>query len=127
MKTLEKNWLEWLVFAISFILVIGTLGYLVYDAATSKAAPPRIDVQLGTAQPQSNYFVVPVAIINHGNETAEGVQIEVVLTSGGKEQESANFEVAFLPRRSNRDGWVTFQTDPRLVEMEARVLGYEKP
>lgn len=128
MKNLEKNWLEWLVFAASLILVLSTLGYLIYDTATIKNAPPNITFQLGKPQLQLNYFVVPVAVTNKGDETAEGVLIEVVLEKNGKEQESAEFEIAFLPRHSTREGWVTFETDPRTVdEMSARVLGFEKP
>jgi uncharacterized protein (TIGR02588 family) len=90
--------------------------------------PPSIEFQLGQPQPQSNRFLVPVKVTNRGDETAQGVQVEVTLESGGKEQESAEFEIAFLPRHSTREGWVTFKTDPRTVEqMQARVLGFEKP
>ena len=72
--------------------------------------------------------MVPVSVTNRGDETAQGVHIEVTLESGGKEQENADFEIAFLPRHSTRKGWVTFKTDPRSVEqMQARVLGFEKP
>ena len=128
MKKLEKNWLEWLVFTASLILVLSTLGYLVYDGATFGKAPPSIEFQLGQPQQRSNRFVVPVSVTNRGDETAQGVHIEVTLESGGKEQENADFEIAFLPRHSTRKGWVTFKTDPRSAEqMEARVLGFEKP
>ena len=128
MKKLEKNWLEWLVFTASLILVLSTLGYLVYDGATFGEAPPSIEFQLGQPQQRSNRFVVPVSVTNRGDETAQGVHIEVTLESGGKEQENADFEIAFLPRHSTRKGWVTFKTDPRSVEqMQARVLGFEKP
>lgn len=128
MKKLEKNWLEWLVFAASLILVLSTLGYLVYDAATFGEAPPNIEFQIGQPQLRSNRFVVPVSVTNRGDETAQGVHIEVTLESGGKEEENADFEIAFLPRHSTRKGWVTFKTDPRSVEqMQARVLGFEKP
>ena len=128
MKKLEKNWLEWLVFAASLILVLSTLGYLVYDTATFGEAPPNIEFQLGQPQQRSNRFVVPVSVTNRGDETAQGVHIEVTLESGGQEQENADFEIAFLPRHSTRKGWVTFKTDPRSAEqMEARVLGFEKP
>lgn len=128
MKNLEKNWLEWIVFAVSLVLVVSMLGYLVYDAATSGNAPPSIELQLGTPQPQLDHFLVPVSVTNRGGETAEGVHIEVVTMHGGKEQESGEFEIAFLPRHSTREGWVTFKTDPRTVEqMKARVLGFEKP
>lgn len=129
MRKLQKNWLEWLVFAISLVLVIITLGYLVYDGATFSKAPPNIELELGTAQAQAeNRYIVPVNAINHGDTTAEGVQIEVTLNNGGEEQENAQFEIAFLPRHSQREGWVTFTIDPRTVEeIEARVLGLEKP
>ena len=128
MKKLEKNWLEWLVFTASLILVLSTLGYLVYDGATFGEAPPSIEFQLGQPQQRSNRFVVPVSVTNRGDETAQGVHIEVTLESGGQEQENADFEIAFLPRHSTRKGWVTFKTDPRSVEqMQARVLGFEKP
>ena len=128
MKKLEKNWLEWIVFVISLILVLFTLGYIVYDGATLGETPPNIELQLGQPQPQSDRFIVPVTAKNRGDETAETVQIEVTLNNDGKEVETAEFEIAFLPRHSTRRGWVTFQTDPRTVEqMEARVLGFEKP
>ncbi len=129
MKKIQKNWLEWVVFAISLVLVIITLGYLVYDGATFSETPPNIELELGKAQAQAaDRFIVPVNAINRGDTTAEGVQIEVTLNSGGKEQENAQFEIAFLPRHSTREGWVTFTTDPRTVEqIKARVLGLEKP
>lgn len=127
-KQLQKNWLEWIVFAISFVLVAITLGYLVYDITTVSDTPPVFEFQLGKAQPKSNYFLVPVSVINRGDETAAGVHVEVTLESGGKEQESADFEIPFLPRHSTGKGWVTFHNDPRTVEqMKARVLGFEKP
>lgn len=125
---LEKNWLEWIVFAVSLVLVVSVLGYLVYDSATLGDTPPNFEFQVGKPQPQLNHFAVPVAVTNQGDETAEGVQVEVVLESGGKEQESAEFEIAFLPRHSTREGWVTFAADPRTVDqIKVRVLGFEKP
>lgn len=125
---LQKNWLEWLVFALSFVLVLCTLGYLVYDGATSAKTPANIELELGNPQPQANRFIIPVSVTNSGDTTAETVQIEVKLESAGKEQESAQFEIGFLPRHSQREGWVTFQTDPRTVEeMTAKVLGFEQP
>lgn len=128
MKKLEKNWLEWIVFGLSLLLVISTLGYLVYDGATTGSAPASFEFQLGQPQPQNNYFIVPVQVTNQGDEAAEGVLVEVKLENAGEEQEAAEFEIAFLPRHSMREGWVTFRTDPRTVEqMTVRVMGFEKP
>jgi len=125
---LQKNWLEWLVFGLSFVLVLCTLGYLVYDSATSAKTPANIELKLGKPQPQANRFMIPVSVTNSGETTAETVQIEVTLETSGKEQENAQLEIGFLPRHSKREGWVTFETDPRSVEeTKARVLGFEQP
>ena len=127
-KKLQKNWLEWVVFAAGLLLVVSILAYLAYDAATITDAPPSIEVRMGQPLERPHNFIVPVSLTNHGDQTAEGVMIEVVLESGGQEKERGEFTIAFLPRRSTREGWVAFQTDPRTVEQtKARVLGYEKP
>ena len=128
MKKVKKNWVEWAVFAVSLVLVIFTLAYLAYDAVTLGDAPPTMEVSTGTPLQRQHNFIVPVTVINHGDQTAEGVTVEVVLEMNGEEKERAGFEVAFLPRRATREGWVTFQTDPRAGgQIKARVLGYEKP
>lgn len=126
-KKLEKNWLEWAVFAVGLVLVVSTLAYLVYDGVTLGDAPPLLEVKTGTPEQRGYSYMVPVVITNHGDQTAEGVEIEVVAEHEGKE-ERAEFAVAFIPRKATREGWATFQTDPRTArQIKARVLGYEKP
>ena len=127
-RRVEKNWLEWVVFGVGLALVAGTLGFLVYDGATVGGRPPEVEVRLGEPRAAAHNFIVPVTLLNHGDETAEGVTVEVTLEAGGAgEPERAEFAVAFLPRRSTREGWVAFNTDPRRGRLTPRVLGYEKP
>ncbi|MGH9336820.1 MAG: hypothetical protein ACRD21_24025 [Vicinamibacteria bacterium] len=125
---MKKNWLEWMVFAVSLALVLGMLGYLAYDAATSGNNPPNIEVRLGAPERGPHHFVIPVSVINHGDQAAKGVLIEVLLETNGRAEESARLDVAFLARGAHRQGWVAFERDPRTAEgVKARVLGYEKP
>jgi uncharacterized protein (TIGR02588 family) len=120
---------EWVVFAVGLALVLFTLAYLVYDGATMGSDPPSIEVRLGAPAARSHNFIVPVTVTNHGDETAEGITIEVLMESEGEGAEPARGEltIAFLPRRATREGFVTFQQDPRAARLTARVLGYEKP
>jgi uncharacterized protein (TIGR02588 family) len=127
MKKTKKNWLEWVVFAFGLILVAVTLGYLIYAGSTMGHEPPTIEVRLGTAEKQQFSFLVPVTVINHGDETAEGVRIEVLIENSGVLKERAELDVAFLPRYATREGWVTFEQDPGANQLKARVLGYQKP
>ena len=124
----EKNRLEWVVFGVGLALVACVVGYLVYDGASMGDAPPDIEVKLGAPERRGAGFVVPVAATNRGDQTAEGVQIEVVLeTAAGGEPERGELAIAFLPRRATRNGWVSFSTDPAAGRLKPRVLGYEKP
>jgi uncharacterized protein (TIGR02588 family) len=127
-QKLEKNWLEWVVFGVGLVLVAGTLGFLVYDGATSAGdAPPSVRVELGAPEQRGEHFIVPVTVTNEGGQTAEGVTVEVTLEREGAEAERGEFGVAFLPRDGKREGFVTFRTDPRSARLVPRVLGYEKP
>ena len=47
MTKLEKNWLEWICFAISLLLVISLLGYLLLTAVTTGKSPAYIELELG--------------------------------------------------------------------------------
>jgi uncharacterized protein (TIGR02588 family) len=74
------------------------------------------------------YFIVPITAVNKGDHTAEGVVIEVTIEKNGKEVETAQFEIGFVPRRSQADGQVIFSKDPRTSgTLKPRVLGYEEP
>ncbi|HEV2765841.1 MAG TPA: hypothetical protein VGV38_22840 [Pyrinomonadaceae bacterium] len=126
-KKVEKNWLEWTVFGVGLALVLGTLGFLVYDGARAIDAQPDVKIRLGAVEQRGEQFVVPVVVTNEGEATAEGVQVEVVLEQDGEQLERGEFAVAFLPRRAKREGWVAFRTDPRAAQLKPRVLGYEKP
>ncbi len=125
-KKIQKNWLEWMVFGVSAVLLLLVISFLGYEAATLGDALPDIQLQTGTPEARSGYFAVPIEVTNKGDQTAEGVHIEVVLRSG-RQEERSDIDIQFLPRRGKREAWVTFKTDPRTATLEARVLGYEKP
>lgn len=127
MSKLQKNPLEWTVFFVSLAAVLATAGFLVWDAVTARGGAPDLRVELGAPQPGSGGFAVPVTVSNRGDETAEGVLVEVTLELPGAPPERAEIEMAFVPRRSQREGWVTFQSDPRLGRLHGRAAGYEKP
>ncbi|MGH7199638.1 MAG: hypothetical protein ACREJB_03475, partial [Planctomycetaceae bacterium] len=99
---MNKNWLEWTVFAVGCVLAAGTLGLLGYEMLNHKDTPPLIEVHLGTAQPRSGHYVVPLEVFNRGNSTAEAVQVEVTLVPQQGREEKSTVEFAFLPRRSSR-------------------------
>ncbi|MGH7663539.1 MAG: hypothetical protein ACRENI_04480 [Gemmatimonadaceae bacterium] len=124
----EKNWLEWLVFWIALAIVSGTVGLLAFAALRHEPRPPGIRVRADSARAAADHYIVRVVAENTGDRTAGSVQIDVVLFRGGAAPEHSTVVLDFLPRQSTRDGWVTFDTDPRTADsVVARAEGYVIP
>jgi uncharacterized protein (TIGR02588 family) len=117
----EKSWLEWVVFAISALLILGLVVYLVKDAIQDKQRPPDLRISLGQPVPSAHGYVVPVAVANAGDETAQAVELEI--STGGDKPEHATLTYDFLSSGEEREGWVGFTGKPE-GRLSARVVGY---
>lgn len=125
---MSKNWLEWLVFGVSSVLLTVVVAWLLYDGFTPKLNRPELVVNLGEPQPLKQGYGVPVRIRNEGDVTAEGVEVEVLLTPADGDEETRSITFQFVPRGSDRNGWVVFDTDPNQASsLRASVTGYEEP
>ena len=122
-----KNWLEWAVFAVGLVLVLGTLGFLVRESLVTAGGPPDVVTRLGQRQAAADGFMVPVEVANLGKGTAEDVQVTVILELSDREREEAVLDIAFLPRDSRRNGWVTFQGDPKRGTLRLGPIAFEVP
>lgn len=127
MKAPEKNRLEWIVFAVSLLLVAATFGYLIREALTTRKSPPDIVVALGEPRVGSAGFMVPVVATNRGGRTAEDVQITVTLELPGGSSQGSAILIPFLPRESKRQGWATFHSDPRSGTLRVSGVGFQSP
>jgi uncharacterized protein (TIGR02588 family) len=123
-----KNWLEWTVFAASAVLVVATIGYLAYDAATLGDSPPLVSVAIGNATPVPGGFLLPLTVRNDGDRAAEDVLVEVEIERADGGTERAGLAVPFVPRQARSQAWVTVRADPRTARaIHARALGYREP
>ena len=122
-----KNWLEWAVFTVGLALVLGTLGFLVRESLVKAGGPPDVVARLGQPRAAADGFMVPVEVANLGKGTAEDVQVTVILGLSGGEREEAVLDIAFLPRDSRRNGWVTFQGDPKRGTLRLGPIAFEVP
>jgi uncharacterized protein (TIGR02588 family) len=123
---MNKNTLEWAVFALSLALIAGVAGLLLRQQFTGSHSPPSIAVTAGAAVATAGGFAVPLDVRNVGDTTAVGVTIDVSLRwEGGEERGEAT--LPYVPYRSRRRAWVVFRQDPRDGRLAARVLGYREP
>ena|SRR5690554_4650729 len=124
----EKNILEWVVFYCSLSLIIGILGYLVYQALHVTPGSPDIAVVYAPHPSPHAPYRYHLTIQNDGHETAEEVSIEMVLQKDGVAWETGTMQLAYVPKESKREGWINFSEDPNEADsIYVRVVSYKKP
>lgn len=121
------NWLEGVVFLSSCVLVALVLGYLAVEAWTTGHGPPDLAVQVGTPVHGGSEWRVPVTVTNHGDTAAEEVHVRVSLRGGSAPREETEFVLAYVPRHSKREGWVSFREAPPPEGVDARAMGFATP
>ena len=123
----RKNALEWTVFGISAAILVALAAFLVIEALRESADEPDIGITTGTVTARGDHFVVPVIVTNRGDQTAEGLRVEIALMKDGQDVEVVEVTFAFVPRASHREAWALFRNDPHGFTLQARAIGFEKP
>ena len=123
----RKNALEWTVFGISAAILVALAAFLIIDAVRGSSGEPDIEITTGSVTARGDHFVVPVIVTNRGDQTAEGLRVEIALMKDGEDVEVAEVTFAFVPRASHREAWALFRNDPRGLTLQSRAIGFEKP
>jgi uncharacterized protein (TIGR02588 family) len=128
----DRSIAEWVTFGISLAILLGLVGLVLYLALTKGDKPINLEAkpQLEMVRQTGDNFYLPVEISNLGDETAEEVEVEVILTAegdGGGKEETRQFTIQFLPRRATEEGYVIFQTDPRKGNIKVVIHSYIDP
>lgn len=121
-----KNALEWTVFGISTLLVLTTLGFLVYSTVTVTEGPALMRAQAGDPISKDGWIRIPVTVRNQGESVAANVEVKVILGTGAEKRE-AGFSVDFVPREGSRTGSVSFKDTGGPLILQCEVVGYEEP
>jgi uncharacterized protein (TIGR02588 family) len=118
---------EWIVGACGAIMVIGTIGYLVYAEAFGGATAPFVELMQQKTTPQSDGYLVEFRVRNSSSFSAAKLRIKGELRSGGEIIESAETEIDYLPAFSSRDAGLYFQHDPVKSRLQISPVSYTNP
>jgi uncharacterized protein (TIGR02588 family) len=119
--------LEWAAAALGGVLLISLIGYLAYTGLTAAAGPPRIEVRTGKLDQGPGGYIVQFAARNNGESTAAAVKVRGRLLTGDQVVEESEAVLDFVPERSEREGGLFFERDPRRHTLSIRAEGYAKP
>jgi uncharacterized protein (TIGR02588 family) len=118
---------EWLVAAIGLLLLLASVGYLLYDGNGGGAQPPAPAMRLLGVEPQGGRFLVRVQAVNESRTTAAALRVEGTLKRGTELVERSELEFDYLPGHSSREGGMFFTTDPRGLRLELAARSYRAP
>jgi uncharacterized protein (TIGR02588 family) len=117
--------IEWLLAAMSGLVLAGLCGFLVYEAITARDGVAFIVLEAGRgfANPDGSH-ALPVIARNRGAAAAADIEIEGTPVGGG-ETASGRTRIDYLPAGGHREATLVFPADPGAVQL--RVLGYSAP
>lgn len=118
---------EWAVAGLGALLLVATLGYLVYDAVASADSAPDPAVQVLRIQRQEGRFLVRVKVVNRGREPAAMLRVTGELRRGETVVEQSDTEFDFLPGRSAREAGLFFEHDPGAFELRLGARSFQQP
>ena len=117
----------WAIGLLGLVLIIGSIGFALYEAVVGDSSPPDVTVQVEGIVPVQNGFLVEVLVVNEGGTTAAGLTVEGELRDGVEILETSETTVEYVPSHSERAGGLFFTLDPREYDLQLRAKGYETP
>ena len=119
--------LEWALAALSAALVLGVIGFLLYEGLAEPTTPPEVRVTVETVRPAGSGYLVTFKAENRGQRTAAGLGVEGTLKRGGTTVETRSTTLDYVPSEGARKGGLYFTEDPRDYELALRATGYDRP
>lgn len=118
---------EWLTAAVGLLLVVGTIGFMSYEAATGGDSPPVIEVAVDSVRRVPGGHVVHFTARNLGDRAGAQVVVEGRVAREGGEPATSQTTLDYVPGQSERGGGLFFPVEPAADRLTLQALGYVRP
>lgn len=118
---------EWIVAAVSAVLVLGVVGYLTYDGVRHPDTPPDVTVEVDSIRSAGPGYLVLIRAVNRGRTTAADVILEGELRADTGRVEFSQAMVDYVPAGGEQGAGLYFTRDPRQLRLQVRAHGYREP
>lgn len=118
---------ERVIAAIGLLLVLGSLGFLIFQGVWGDNSPPDITIRLVRIVDSGDDYLVEFKARNQGGTTAAEVGVSATLRRDGHEVEIGEVTLDYVSAGSERQGGLYFSNDPRLGQLEFKASGYRIP
>jgi uncharacterized protein (TIGR02588 family) len=118
---------EWIVAIASAALVLGVLGFLIYDGVRSPRTPPDVTIEVDSIKTTGQGYLVLFRARNLGRTTAAEVLVEGELEADTGKVETSETTIDYVPAEGEERGGLYFRQDPRRLRLKLRAHGYREP
>ena len=118
---------EWVLAGLGLLLLVASVGYLLYYQWSSSDAPPDPAIEVIAVDPQQGRFLVRVRVRNRSHTTAADLRVTGELRQGDAVVERSETEFPYLAAESSHEGGLFFTHDPRTLRLELGVESYQVP
>ena len=117
---------EWIASLIGGAIVLGTIGFLAFEAFQRGDQEPALTVSVVQVRETAGSFVVDVEVHNRSRAAAADVHLagSARTTDGGQVQAQAMLD--YVPGFSSRRASLVFESDPGRAPA-VRIAGYARP
>jgi uncharacterized protein (TIGR02588 family) len=119
--------LEWAVAFVGLVLVLSTIGFLLYQIVTDDDSPPEVSLTVGDVIEMEGGYLVEFNVLNRGGSTAARLMVQGELRDAGDSVETSQTEIDYVPPDSERSGGLFFTENPNDYELMLRPLGFQEP
>jgi uncharacterized protein (TIGR02588 family) len=118
---------EWVTAAAGLLLVVSAVAILLAQGLGGGRRPPDVVVHADSVAPATRGFRVGFRVVNRGDLTAAAVIVRGTLALDGGVAETSEAQLDYVPGRSEREGGLFFEHDPRRGTLTLRAIGYANP
>lgn len=118
---------EWIASGLGALVVLATLGFLLYRALWGGDRPPAMEVSLDTVVAVPSGHLARFTVRNVGDHTGAQVKIQGTVERPGEPIETRETTLDYVPAGSQRSGGLYFTTDPDSGTVTFEALSYTAP
>lgn len=117
---------EKIVFSLGLLVLMGLLGYLVFQIVQRENSPAAIEVRT-SYHPELPHTTFKAVVANEGNETAEAMNLVFALYRAGEFVETTSATVNYVPIHSEATLWIVFHPTQKGDSLAVSSVTYLAP
>lgn len=118
--------IEWVTGLCGLTIVVGTLGFIGYEAFRNGPAEPHLEATVEATGRAGDGFSATVTVRNQSRQAAAEVLVEGVVRADGGDQRS-EVRLDYVPGLSSRKATLVFPRPPAAGGVAVRIVGYTTP